>query len=77
MSAYAAITALIFAIVALAHIVRIINRWAVQIGSLSVSMSVSWAGFVVAGLLMTPSTPPTEHQRPGLLPQYKLECEQT
>jgi hypothetical protein len=51
MSAYAGITALIFAIVALAHIVRIINRWSVQIGPLSVSMSVSWAGFVVAALL--------------------------
>jgi len=36
MSVYAAITALIFAIVALAHIVRIINRWAVQIGLFSV-----------------------------------------
>ena len=51
MSVYASITALIFAIVALAHIVRIINRWAVQIGPLSVSMSVSWVGFVVGGLL--------------------------
>ena len=51
MSAYSAITALIFAIVALAHIVRIMNRWAVQIGPLSVSMSVSWVGFGVAGLL--------------------------
>jgi hypothetical protein len=51
MSADAAITALIFAIVALAHIVRIINRWAVQIGPFSVSMSVSWVGFVVATLL--------------------------
>jgi hypothetical protein len=49
MSAYAAVTALIFAIVALAHIVRIINRWAVQIGPLS--MSVSWVGFAVAALL--------------------------
>jgi hypothetical protein len=51
MSAYAAITALIFAIVALAHIVRIVNRWPVQIGPLTVSMSVSWGGFVVAALL--------------------------
>ena len=51
MSAYAAVTALIFAIVAVAHIVRIINRWVVQIGPLSVSMSVSWVGFVVAALL--------------------------
>ena len=46
-----AAVALIFAIVALAHIVRIINRWAVQIGPLSVSMSVSWVGFAVAALL--------------------------
>jgi len=51
MSAYAAVTALIFAIVALAHIVRIINRWAVQIRPLSVSMPVSWVGFAVAALL--------------------------
>jgi hypothetical protein len=51
MSAYAAITALIFAIVALAHMLRIINQWAVQIGPLSVSMSVSWVGFIVAALL--------------------------
>jgi uncharacterized membrane protein YecN with MAPEG domain len=51
MSAYAAITALIFAIVTVAHIVRIINRWAVQIAPFSMSMSISWVGFVVAALL--------------------------
>ena len=48
---YAAVSALIFALVALAHLVRIINRWAVQIGPLSVSMSVSWVGLVVAILI--------------------------
>ena len=48
---YAAISALIFAVVALAHLVRVIKGWAVQIGALSVSMSVSWIGFVVAALL--------------------------
>lgn len=48
---YAAVSALIFALVALAHLVRIVNRWAVQIGPLSVSMSVSWVGLVVAILI--------------------------
>jgi hypothetical protein len=51
MSAYAAVTALIFAIVAVAHIVRITKRWAVQIGPLSVPLSASWIGFAVAALL--------------------------
>ena len=48
---YAAVSALIFALAALAHLVRIVNRWAVQIGPLSVSMSVSWVGLVVAILI--------------------------
>jgi hypothetical protein len=48
---YAAVSALIFAVVALAHLVRIIKGWAVQIGSSSVSLSVSWIGFAVAALL--------------------------
>ena len=48
---YAAVSALIFSLVALAHVVRIIKRWKVQIGSLSVSMAVSWGGLVVATLI--------------------------
>jgi hypothetical protein len=48
---YAAVSALIFAVVALAHLVRLINRWAVQIGPYKVSMNVSWAGLVVAALI--------------------------
>ena len=48
---YVAVSALVFAIVALAHVVRIVKRWAVQIGPLSVSMSVSWVGFIVATLI--------------------------
>jgi hypothetical protein len=50
-SYYAAVSALIFAIVALAHVVRIVKRWAVQIGPVSVSMSVSWVGIIVATLI--------------------------
>ena len=48
---YAAVSALIFSLVALAHVVRIIKRWKVQVGPLSVSMSVSWVGLVVATLI--------------------------
>jgi hypothetical protein len=48
---YAAVSALIFAVVALAHLVRVIKGWAVQIGPFSVSLAASWIGFVVAALL--------------------------
>jgi hypothetical protein len=48
---YAAVSALIFTVVAFVHLARIIKRWAVQIGPLSVSMSVSWVGLVIASLL--------------------------
>ena len=43
--------ALIFAVVALAHLVRLINRWAVQIGPYKVSTNVSWAALVVSALI--------------------------
>ena len=48
---YATVSALIFSLVALAHVVRIIKQWKVQIGPLSVSMFVSWVGLVVATLI--------------------------
>ena len=48
---YAAVSTFVFAIVALAHLARLFKRWKVQIGSLSVPMSVSWIGLVVAALL--------------------------
>jgi hypothetical protein len=48
---YAVVTAIIFALVALAHIVRIIKQWEMQIGPLSVPMSMSWIGLVVAALI--------------------------
>jgi hypothetical protein len=50
-NSYAAVTVLIFAIVAIMHLVRIINGWSVAIGPHSTPMSVSWAGIVVAALL--------------------------
>jgi hypothetical protein len=40
---------IIFAVVALFHVVRIYTDWPVMIGDWSVPMLVSWIGFVVAG----------------------------
>jgi hypothetical protein len=45
---YAVISALVFAVVAVAHLIRLVNRWAVQLGPYSVPMSVSWIGLVIA-----------------------------
>jgi hypothetical protein len=50
-NSYAAVTVLIFAIVAIMHLVRIINGWLVEVGPYNIPMSVSWAGLVVAALL--------------------------
>jgi hypothetical protein len=41
---YAVVSALIFAIVAVAHAIRLVNRWAVQVGPFAVPMSISWIG---------------------------------
>ena len=48
---YVAVSALIFALVAIGHVVRLINRWTVAIGRYSVSMYVSWAALVVSALI--------------------------
>jgi hypothetical protein len=50
-SYYAVISALIFAVVTLGHLVRIIRQWPVQVGPLAIPMSVSWIGLVIAALL--------------------------
>ena len=52
-NSYAAVSALIFTIVAVMHLVRIINRWSVAIGPHNISMNVSWAAVVVSFLLAT------------------------
>ena len=48
---YYAVSALIFALVAFGHLARLFKRWQVRIGSLSIPMSVSWIGLVVAALM--------------------------
>ena len=50
-SYYAAVSALIFVVVAIAHLIRIWRGWGVQIGPHSVPMSLSWIGLAVAALL--------------------------
>jgi hypothetical protein len=48
---YIVISAIIFALVALAHLVRIVQGWQVQLGDVGVAMSVSWAALVVSAAL--------------------------
>jgi hypothetical protein len=50
-NAYAAVSALIFAAVAIAHVLRLVNRWTVAIGPYNVSMNVSWVALVVSALI--------------------------
>jgi hypothetical protein len=48
---YIAISAIFFALVAMGHLVRIVQAWQVQVGDMGVAMSVSWAALVVSGAL--------------------------
>ena len=48
---YIAISAIIFALVAIGHIMRIVQGWPVQVGEMGVAMSVSWMALVVSLVL--------------------------
>ena len=48
---YMMVTATLFLVVALMHLLRIIFGWSVEIGSLSIPFWVSWLGVLVAGAL--------------------------
>ena len=48
---YIAISAIIFALVAIVHLVRVVQGWQVQLGEVGVAMSVSWAALVVSAAL--------------------------
>jgi hypothetical protein len=50
-SYYPAVSALVFAAVALGHLTRLLQRWPVQLGPWSVPMSVSWIGLPISALL--------------------------
>lgn len=46
---YTIISGIIFGVVAIAHVVRAVNQWAIQVGPYGVPVWISWAGVVVAG----------------------------
>jgi hypothetical protein len=48
---YCIVSGTLFSLVALAHLLRIANGLAVQIGSYAVPMGTSWIGLIVAGAL--------------------------
>jgi uncharacterized membrane protein len=48
---YLYVSAAIFGIVALVHVVRALSGWAFQIGTMEVSMMASWAAFAITGAL--------------------------
>ena len=50
-NSYAAVSATIFAVVATAHLIRILRSWTVHIGPHAVPMSLSWIGLAIAALL--------------------------
>ena len=48
---YMTVTAVLFLVVAVAHLVRIILGWRVEIGGLGIPFWVSWLAVLVAGAL--------------------------
>lgn len=50
-SYYAAVSTLIFGVMAVVHLIRLSKAWSVQIGTFSVPMSASWIGLIVSILM--------------------------
>jgi hypothetical protein len=51
MKAYHIISGILFGLVALAHLVRIINQWELTLGPWSPPMTASWIGLIVTAVL--------------------------
>jgi hypothetical protein len=51
MKSYFAISAIIFALVGIAHLMRIAQGWQVQVGETGVAMSVSWVALGLSVVL--------------------------
>jgi hypothetical protein len=51
LKSYIAISAIIFALVAIGHLIRIAQGWQVQLGDMGIAMSVSWVAFIVSIVL--------------------------
>ena len=48
---YIAMSAIIFALVAIVHLVRIVQGWQVQLDDIGVAISVSWIALAVSAIL--------------------------
>lgn len=51
MRAYSLVSGVVFAIVALVHLIRALAQWPAQVGTWTMPLWVSWVAFVVAGML--------------------------
>lgn len=51
MKSYIVVSAIIFALVAIAHLMRIAQGWQVQVGEMGVAMSVSWVALGLSVVL--------------------------
>ena len=48
---YFLISGMVFAIVAIVHLLRIINQFQIVVGTWSAPMAVSWVGLIISGIL--------------------------
>jgi hypothetical protein len=51
MKPYHLVSGIIFGVVALVHLLRLINQWPLILGPWSAPMSISWVAFIIAGYL--------------------------
>lgn len=48
---YLVVSAIIFGLVAIIHLVRALNNWAFIVGPMTIPISASWIGFIVTAAL--------------------------
>ena len=48
---YLVVSAIIFGLVAIIHLVRALNNWAFIVGPVAIPISASWIGFIVTAAL--------------------------
>ncbi len=48
---YCYVSALLFTVVAIAHFIRLINGWSVQINGTDIPLTVSWFGVAIPAIL--------------------------
>jgi len=49
--AYVVISGVLFGLVAVVHLLRVVNGWTFEVGPVSVSIGASWVAFVVTAVL--------------------------